>query len=186
MKIIVGLGNPGKKYQDTPHNVGFSLIDGLAVSSVWKRKGKSAIQQVNLDDFPVILAKPTTYMNLSGEAVRSLISYYKLAQEDLIVVVDDANLDLGIVRIRRRGSDGGHKGLQSIIQYCGTEFTRIRIGVGKCPIDMDLSDFVLRKLKRNDARVIRQIKGHFKEIITEGLRHGWEKAASKYNKSYFS
>jgi PTH1 family peptidyl-tRNA hydrolase len=186
MKIIVGLGNPGKKYDNTPHNVGFSLVDKLAESSVWKKDKKSLTQRTIISGMPVLLAKPTTYMNLSGDAVQALSSFYKIPVSDLVVVVDDASLNLGAIRIRIKGSHGGHNGLKSIIQHFGINFVRIKIGVGICPTGRDLSDHVLKRLNKNELVEITELGTFFAEIIEYGLKYGWEKAASKYNRSTIS
>jgi PTH1 family peptidyl-tRNA hydrolase len=186
MKILLGLGNPCRKYQNTPHNVGFYLIDSMAKFLKWRRDKRSLTQKITLGCFPVLLAKPTTYVNLSGEAVHALLSFYKIPLNDLIVVVDDANLNLGAIRIRPKGSDGGHKGLKSIIQHCGSDFARIRIGVGPCPPEMDLSYYVLKKLNKEQASVIDNIKSCFNELVIYGLEHGWKDAATKYNRTSHS
>ncbi len=138
MKLIVGLGNPGPEYSDTRHNLGFKVVEELArryrvkLRSDTKRKARIA-KIVDLGD-GVLVAQPTTFMNLSGWAVRDVASFHKVTSPDLLVVVDDADLPLGRLRIRRRGSAGGHNGLKSVIQELGTvEFPRLRIGVGRQP-----------------------------------------------------
>ena len=138
MKLIVGLGNPGQEYSDTRHNLGFKVVEELArryrvkLRNDTKRKARVA-KIVDIGD-GVLVAQPTTFMNLSGWAVRDVASFHKVASPDLLVVVDDADLPLGRLRIRRRGSAGGHNGLKSVIQELGTvEFPRLRIGVGRQP-----------------------------------------------------
>lgn len=183
MNIILGLGNPGKKYHNTPHNTGFFLVDGLARTPRWKKEEKALTQSTTMGGFPVLLAKPTTYVNLSGKAARSLLFGYRLSLNKLVVIVDDANLNLGGIRIRQKGSDGGHNGLKSIIENCGSNFTRIRIGIGKCPLGIELSDFVLRKFNKEEASVLLHINSFFNELIQYGLEYGWTMAASKYNRT---
>ena len=159
MYIIVGLGNPTRKYEGTKHNVGFDTIDylvdeyGIPSSGLGHKamygKGMIAGQKV-------ILAKPMTYMNLSGESVRELVNYYKIdPEEELIVVYDDISLDVGHLRIRTKGSAGGHNGIKNIIAHLGTqEFPRIKIGVGAKPPRMDLADYVLSRFSAEDRRVM--------------------------------
>jgi len=159
MKLIIGLGNPGKEYAWTRHNVGFMVIDqiikDLKLSELKleeKRKAETTTSGEGRDK--ILLAKPQTFMNLSGEAVGALLRFYKIRPQNLIVIVDDVNLELGDVRVRERGSAGGHNGLKSIIQVLGTnEFKRIRIGVDwdkRMPMDK----YVLGKFKIGERRLI--------------------------------
>lgn len=159
MYIIVGLGNPGSTYQNTKHNIGFDVIDKLAEQyniSVTQKKHKALIGKGNIDGYPVLLVKPQTFMNLSGESVRSVLDFYKLnIQEELIIIYDDISLDLGQIRVRQKGSAGGHNGVKSIIAHLNTEeFSRIKVGVGEKPKFMDLADYVLSyfsKAERKEA-----------------------------------
>ena len=158
MHIIVGLGNPTKEYQNTRHNIGFETIDKLADRfsiAVLEKKHKALIGKGMINGEKVILAKPQTYMNLSGESVRELIDYYKVDEEtDLIVIYDDISLDVGQLRIRKKGSAGGHNGIKSIIQHLGHDrFPRIKMGVGEKPKGYDLADYVLGHFKKEE-RVI--------------------------------
>ncbi len=158
MHIIVGLGNPTKEYQNTRHNIGFETIDKLADRfsiTVLEKKHKALIGKGIINGEKVILAKPQTYMNLSGESVRELIDYYKVDEEtELIVIYDDISLDVGQLRIRKKGSAGGHNGIKSIIQHLGTDtFPRIKMGVGEKPKGYDLADYVLGHFKKEE-RVI--------------------------------
>lgn len=154
MKLIVGLGNPTAKYEKTRHNVGFEVIDELAEQynitvDIVKHKGlygKGKIQGQS-----VILLKPMTFMNLSGESVVAVANYYKIAPEDIIVIYDDINLDVGRLRIREKGSAGGHNGIKNIIAHLGTDtFPRIRVGVGMKPPRMDLADYVLSRFSKEE------------------------------------
>ena len=182
MYLIVGIGNPGQQYTNTPHNIGFSLIDLLANSDKWKKDKHSLIQKTNLDAYTLVLCKPITYVNLSGEAVLSAQSYYKIPAENTVVVSDDVNLPLGSIRIRRGGSHGGHNGLKNIIQHCGENFVRIRIGVGLCPPDLDLSDYVLHQMDFAERKALEDVHKLIREIILCGIKTGWEKCASGYNR----
>ena len=172
MYIIAGLGNPGQPYEGTRHNAGFDVIDVLAEAyniSVDYRKNRALIGKGIIEGQKVILAKPQTYMNLSGESIRGLVDYYKVDEEsELIVIYDDVSLDPGQIRIRKKGSAGGHNGIKSIIAHLGTEvFPRVKVGVGQKPRQYDLADYVL---------------GHFsseeREQMAEGYRHAAE--AVKY------
>ncbi len=172
MYIIAGLGNPGQPYEGTRHNAGFDVIDVLAREyniSVDYRKNRALIGKGIIEGRKVILAKPQTYMNLSGESIRGLVDYYKADEEsELIVIYDDVSLDPGQIRIRKKGSAGGHNGIKSIIAHLGTEvFPRVKVGVGQKPRQYNLADYVL---------------GHFsgeeRERMAEGYRHAAE--AVKY------
>jgi len=158
MHIIVGLGNPTKEYQNTRHNIGFDVIDKLADAfsiSVLEKKHKALIGKGIINGEKVILAKPQTYMNLSGESVRELIDYYKIEETELIVIYDDISLDVGQLRIRKKGSAGGHNGIKSIIQHLGTDvFPRIKMGVGEKPKGYDLADYVLGHFKKEERAVM--------------------------------
>ena len=148
MYVIVGLGNPDRKYLKTRHNIGFDVIDAIAEKNdivVGEKKHKAVIGKGLVAGQKVVLVKPLTYMNLSGESVRSVIDFYKVDEKtELIVISDDINLDMGQLRIRKRGSDGGHNGLKNIIMHLGhNEFIRVRMGVGEKPPKMDLADYVL-------------------------------------------
>ena len=165
MFLIVGLGNPTNEYSGTRHNVGFDVIDAIADKyniAVTERKNRAFCGKGIIEGQKVILAKPQTYMNLSGESVRGLVDFYKMdIGTEVIVIYDDVSLDVGQLRIRKKGSAGGHNGIKSIIQHLGTtEFLRIKVGVGEKPKNYDLADYVL---------------GHFskaeKEIMSEGYQN---------------
>ena len=154
-KLIVGLGNPGKHYENTRHNVGFMALDRLAQSAgaVWKRKGKSLLCECP-GATKLILLKPQTYMNLSGEAVREVCDYYKIATVDVLVVFDDLDLPPGQVKARLKGSAGGHNGVKSIIDQLGSsEFSRIKIGIGKAPSGWQGKDWVLSCFSETDQKM---------------------------------
>ncbi len=153
MKIIVGLGNPGKEYEKTRHNAGFLAVDRVADKlqcAIVQKKFKALVGSVKVNGENVIVVKPQTFMNLSGEAVREVMDYYKAGMEDLIVLSDDLDLPIGRIRIRGSGSDGGQRGLRSIIQNLQSNaFARIRIGIGKDK-QIDTKDYVLGKISASD------------------------------------
>ncbi len=166
MFIIAGLGNPKKEYDNTRHNIGFQLVDYLADKyhiSVMDVKHKALVGKGMINGHKVILVKPITFMNLSGESIKPIADYYKIdLSTELIIVSDDISLPLGQIRIRKRGSAGGHNGLKNIIQQLGSEeFQRIRIGVGEKPKGYDLADYVL---------------GHFSKEEQPFMKEGIEKA----------
>ncbi len=151
MKLVVGLGNPGPKYAGTRHNAGFAVIFEMARR--WNTEGKqdprfnAMVAEARVGSDKVLLVQPLTFMNLSGRTVQSMVNFYKIAPEDIIVVSDDADLPVGSVRIRKKGSAGGQKGLQNIIEMLGTaEIPRVRLGVGSRPPQWDMADWVLSKV----------------------------------------
>ena len=155
MYIIAGLGNPGKQYAQTRHNVGFDTIDILADKyniSVDTKKHKALCGKGMIEGQKVVLAKPQTFMNLSGESVRELVDFYKIdPEEELLVIYDDISLEVGQLRIRRKGSAGGHNGIKNIIANLGSSvFPRIKVGVGEKPKGYDLADYVLGKFSKED------------------------------------
>ena len=158
MHIIVGLGHPTRQYEGTRHNVGFETIDKIAREygiSVDTKKHKALIGRGMIGFEKVILAKPQTYMNLSGESVRELMDFYKVEPEQIIIIYDDVSLAVGQLRIRERGSAGGHNGIKSIIAHMGTQaFPRIRVGVGEKPKEWDLADYVLGRYGSEDRKIM--------------------------------
>ncbi len=159
MYIIVGLGNPGRDYKNTRHNIGFDVIDKLAKQEhidVLEKKHKALIGKGYVAGVKCILAKPQTYMNLSGESVRELVDYYKAdAQTELIVISDDISLEPGQIRIRKKGSAGGHNGLKNIISHLGGDtFVRVKMGVGEKPKGYDLADYVLGHFTKEECAVM--------------------------------
>lgn len=185
MKIIAGLGNPGAKYAGTRHNVGFSVIDELAERhkiSMSAGKHKAIMGKGIIDGEKVILAMPQTYMNLSGESVRALMDFYKCTPEDLIVVYDDIDLDVGKLRIREKGSAGGHNGMKNIIFHTGSqEFVRIRVGVGKKPDRMDLADYVLSRFDKDELPFMRESCTKACEAVETILSDGAVAAMNRFN-----
>ena len=185
MYIIVGLGNPTDKYARTRHNVGFDTIDyiadkyGIAMDFM---KHKAICGKGIIEGEKVILDKPMTYMNLSGESVRELVDYYKCDPDDIIVIYDDISLDVGKRRIRTKGSAGGHNGIKNIIAHLGTqEFTRIKIGVGEKPKQMDLADYVLGRFSEAERPVIREGVDRACKAVEMIISNGPDKAMNEFN-----
>lgn len=156
MFLIVGLGNPGSQYEDTRHNIGFKVVDNIAKEyniEINRQKFKGMCGEGFINGEKVILLKPTTYMNLSGESVREIVDFYKLSNEDVLVIYDDISLDVGRLRIREKGSAGGHNGIKSIIAHLGTDiFPRIKVGVGQP--NVDLVNYVLGKFTKEEMEVL--------------------------------
>lgn len=187
MYIIAGLGNPGKEYANTRHNIGFDVIDVIAEKeniSVIEKKHKALIGKGYIAGRKVILAKPCTYMNLSGESVRELIDYYKVDEEtELIVVSDDISLDVGQLRIRKKGSAGGHNGLKNIIQHLGHDnFHRIKVGVGEKPKGYDLADYVLGHFTSGERKIMNETAKLAAEAVETIIGEGADEAMNLYNK----
>ena len=161
MFVIVGLGNPEKKYEGTRHNIGFAVIDALADKyniSIKDKKHKALCGTGVIEGVKVMLVKPLTYMNISGDSVADVMNFYKLdPEEDMLVVYDDISLAPGNIRVRKKGSAGGHNGIKSIIARCGTQnFMRVRVGVGEKPEGWDLADHVLGHFSDEDSRLVRE------------------------------
>ena len=186
MKLIVGLGNPGQEYEMTRHNLGFMLIDRLFERAGGRRfrpESSAKVAEVTLAGRRVILAKPQTYMNLSGDAVRPLLDRYGEADPgNLIVASDDVALPFGMIRVRARGSAGGQKGLKSIIERLGTqEFARVRLGVKPDhPVD-DLSNFVLSPIRRRDREELEETVDRAADAVEMILTEGVERAMARFN-----
>lgn len=185
MKMIAGLGNPGAEYAQTKHNVGFMLVDALADrlnAPAWKEDFFSAVTEVRIGGEKVFLVKPLTYMNNSGEAVGSMLSYYKMTADDLTVVHDDMDIPAGTVRIRKKGSSGGHNGIKSIIAHVGGEnFARVRIGVGRPPAGWTVINHVLAPFLAEDAPKIREAIGYLLPAVECIVTDGVELAMNRYN-----
>jgi PTH1 family peptidyl-tRNA hydrolase len=187
VKLIVGLGNPGREYAATRHNIGFMVVDRLAHKlglAVEKKKFNALLGQGQIRSEKVLLAKPQTYMNLSGEAVTALLNWYKLGPADLIVIFDDLDLPPGKLRIRPEGSSGGHKGMESIILALGTDgFPRLRIGVGRPEIpDFDSANYVLSRLTAGEVKIFEEAVNLAVDAICCLVGEGLETAMNEYNK----
>lgn len=187
MYIIAGLGNPGKDYKNTRHNIGFDVIDVIAEKhniSVIEKKHKAIIGKGVIDGCKVILVKPQTYMNLSGESIREAVDYYKVDPEsELIIISDDISLNPGNIRIRKKGSAGGHNGLKSIIQHLGTDgFMRVKMGVGEKPKGYDLADYVLGHFTGEERKVMDEAAKSAEEAIRLMMQDNVDEAMNKFNK----
>lgn len=186
MYIIAGLGNPTKKYEHTRHNMGFEVIDKLAGKHAIKMKRSrftALVGKGEIAGVPVILVKPQTFMNLSGEAVGRIVKYYKANPEkDLVVIYDDTDLDVGKLRIKAHGSAGGHNGMKSIIAHLGSEaFARIRIGIGKRDADADMVDFVLGRFDSEDKKQIDTAIEDAADAVEAILTEGIDRAMNRFN-----
>ena len=186
MFIIAGLGNPGKDYKNTRHNIGFDVIDLIAEKhniSVIEKKHKAIIGKGVIDGYKVILVKPQTYMNLSGESLREIIDYYKVDPEsELIVISDDISLNPGNIRIRKKGSAGGHNGLKSIIQHLGTDaFMRVKMGVGEKPKGYDLADYVLGHFTGDERKIMDEAAKSAEEAVRLMMQGDTDTAMNKFN-----
>ena len=184
--VIAGLGNPGREYAETKHNVGFCVIDRLAEKyhiDVTKFKQKALIGDGTINGKRVLLVKPQTFMNLSGESIREIIDYYKVdPQSELVVVCDDISLELGQLRIRKKGSAGGHNGLKNIIAQLGTDgFARIKMGVGNKPEGYDLADYVLGHFTGAERKIMDESIGYAVDAAVTMLEKGPDEAMNRFN-----
>ena len=185
MKLIVGLGNIGPKYTFTRHNVGFMLADSIAINNNLNFRENSRLKcfMANLrngvDDYLII--KPTTFMNLSGEAVRAVVDYYKISLDDILIVYDDLSLDLGKIRFRANGSDGGHNGIKSVIQHLGTKnIARLKIGIGPQP-SLPSEVFVLQNFSKEELDILKDTLVKAKEGINSYFKEGIAITQNKFN-----
>ena len=185
MKLVVGLGNPGKAYARARHNVGFRCIDSIgrdASIPVSERRQLAVIGQGLLEGEEVVLAKPRTFMNHSGEALSYLISRFHTPLQDLLVIYDDMDLPLGKIRIRPSGSAGGHRGVESIMGALKSpEFSRIRIGIGRPPTGMDEVEFVLGAFTAEESPLIAEAVATARNAVADMIGHGMEWAMNRYN-----
>ncbi len=181
MKLIVGLGNPGMEYVHTRHNVGFDIVNMFAKKQGFKfsRKGKAMVSENNINGEKVILLKPLTFMNLSGEAVARIMNNYNVSPEDMIVVCDDMDLPLGKLRIRRKGSGGGHNGLKNIIDCIKSDnFCRMRVGIGR---EEDTINYVLSRFSRSDRKVMEESFEKAVNALEALLTETVDKVMNDYN-----
>ena len=186
MYLIIGLGNPTREYAGTRHNIGFSVIQRLADElniDLNVKQHKAICGKGYIGGEKVLLMEPQTYMNLSGEAVRAAVDFYKLSNEDLIVIYDDISLDVGGLRIRKKGSAGGHNGIKNIIAHLGTdEFARIKVGVGNKPQGWDLADYVLGRFPEAELETVRESVKCAAEACQCMINEGIDVAMNQYNK----
>lgn len=185
MYLIAGLGNPTKEYDKTRHNVGFSVIDVLADRyriDISEKKHKALCGRGVIEGQKVLLLKPQTFMNLSGESIRAAADYYKIEPEEMIVIYDDISLDPGQLRIRLKGSAGGHNGIKNIIANLGTQdFPRIKVGVGAKPPRMDLADYVLSRFVAGEQKLMEEAFGEAAEAAVMMMTDGAERAMNHFN-----
>jgi PTH1 family peptidyl-tRNA hydrolase len=185
MKLVVGLGNPGKKYAGTRHNIGFVVVEACAKWSGdagWRERFNSQCCEVRVGDEVILLACPQTYMNLSGAAIRLMVGFFKLTPADLLVVCDDMNLPVGKLRLRVEGSAGGQKGLQNTIDQLGTtQFSRLRVGVGRPPEFQDPADYVLGKFGADDKEMMESAVGRSVEAVRLWVEKGATAAMNRIN-----
>lgn len=184
MRLIVGLGNPGRKYAGSRHNVGFQCLDRLAEAwglSFGRRKHKALLAQGQMAGLQVVLAKPQTFMNLSGQSVKPLAHFYRVCPEDILVIYDDLDLPLGKIRLRPEGGSGGHKGMKSIIEQLGTNgFPRLRLGIGR-PTHGDPVDYVLSDFALDEQIALEQAYERAVPAVELWLTEGIAAAMNRYN-----
>lgn len=185
MKLVVGLGNPGRRYDGTRHNIGYAVLAELANkfgATPPRAKFQGAVVEAEIAGEKVLLLSPTTYMNLSGASVQEAKSFYKLENENLLVICDDMNLPVGKLRFRSRGSSGGQKGLEDIVRRLATEdFPRLRIGVGAAPEGWNWADYVLSKFNTEESPVVKSAIASSVEAVTNWIRNGIEFCMNQYN-----
>ena len=186
MFVIIGLGNPGKKYENTRHNAGFLALDALADKygiSISEKKHKALCGSGVVEGNKVLLVKPQTFMNVSGESVRSVMDFYKIdPEEDMLVIYDDISLAPGNIRIRKKGSAGGHNGIKSIIAHIGTQnFMRIKVGVGEKPSGWDLADYVLGHFSDEDNTKLKEIMPDIIQAAALMVQGDVDKAMNDFN-----
>lgn len=181
MKIIVGLGNPGKEYINTRHNVGYLVVDNYVGDEKWKEKHQALYCEKKINGEKIIFVKPLTYMNLSGNAVRQFMTFYDVDIEDLFVIQDDLDLPVGTYKLKKNSSAGGHNGIKSIIQSVGSnEFTRLKIGISNDK-SMDTKDYVLGRLSKKELEELDNLQSTFNKIINCYIKEGIDRAMNIYN-----
>lgn len=187
MKLVVGLGNPGKKYEGTRHNLGFRIIDRIARANqvaIKKKRCDALVGEWLNDGERVLLAKPQGFMNRSGESVQALLAHFRSTTEDLIVIYDDLDLAFGRIRIRPTGGAGGHRGVFSIMESLGEAgFYRVRVGIGRPPIGVDPLDFVLEDFTLPELDQLDEVVSRAAQAVTSLLREGAQRAMEQYNRA---
>lgn len=185
MHLIIGLGNPEEEYSNTRHNMGFNTINKLAEQykiEVSKKKFKGIYGVGTIEKEKIILLKPQTYMNLSGESIREAIDFYKIKKEEIIIIYDDIDIESGIIKIRKKGGPGTHNGMKSVIQHIGTqEFTRVRIGIGSPENKEDLINYVIGPIPEKEKLKLEEGAILAKDAIIEIIKNGVDNAMNKYN-----
>jgi PTH1 family peptidyl-tRNA hydrolase len=185
MKLIVGLGNPGKQYEKTRHNIGFQVVDRLSEKldiPLTQAKFKGLFGSGHVRGEKVILLKPLTYMNLSGEAIRMVMDYFNISPEDIIVIYDDLDLPVGKIRLRQKGSAGGHNGIKSTIQHLGTqEFNRIRVGIARPQNGQSVTDYVLSNFSGEEQEIINEVVNRCAEACEAALEKPFLQVMNEFN-----
>lgn len=182
--LIVGLGNPGRDYKDNRHNIGFMAIDALAKAydaQLGRVKNKAILGDFRLGDHKIVLAKPQTYMNSSGDSVGPLANFYKVEPPHVMVIYDEIDLPFGTVRIREKGGSGGHNGMKSIINHLGNEFPRIRLGIGRPPGKMPVHAYVLQNFNQQEYETVREMLDTAVRAVETYIQDGVSLAMSKHN-----
>ena len=183
MYLIVGLGNPEEDYSNTRHNMGFDTINKISKEydiEVNKKKFKGLYGTGMIEGEKVILLKPQTFMNLSGESVKEVVDFYKIEHNDIIVIYDDMDVDLGTIKIRKKGGPGSHNGMKSVVQYLGTDFARIRVGIGK-PEDEDFIRYVIGPIPEEEKEMLDKSTTTAKDAVVEIIKSGVDNAMNKFN-----
>jgi len=185
--LLIGLGNPGREYKDTRHNFGFMLIDRIAVrlnARGMKVQSKAIVMNTTHEDRKLILAKPQTFMNLSGQSVQGLAHFYKIPFANMMILSDDLDIPFGTIRIRGAGGPGGQRGLSSILEKLGTkEVPRLRLGIGRPPGRMDPAAYVLQSFSRDEMQTLSEVLDHGAEAVLAFVTHGLNKAMNEFNGS---
>ena len=183
--LLIGLGNPGREYKDTRHNVGFMLIDRIAVrlnARGMKVQSKAIVMTSAYEERKLILTKPQTFMNLSGQSVQGLAHFYKLPFANMMILSDDLDIPFGTIRIRASGGPGGQRGLSSILEKLGTkEVPRLRLGIGRPPGRMDPAAYVLQNFSRDEMQTLSEVLDHGVEAVLAYVTHGLNKAMNEFN-----
>src|SRR5512143_3464283 len=183
--LLIGLGNPGREYKDTRHNFGFMLIDRIAVrlnARGMKVQSKAIVMNTTHEDRKLILAKPQTFMNLSGQSVQGLLHFYKIPLTNFMVLSDDLDIPFGTIRIRAAGGPGGQRGMWSIIENLGTkEFPRLRLGIGPPPGRMEPADYVLQNFSKDEQQTLSEVLDHAAQAVFAFVTHGLNKAMNEFN-----
>jgi len=183
--LLIGLGNPGREYKDTRHNFGFMLIDRIAVrlnARGMKVQSKAIVMNTNHEERKLILAKPQTFMNLSGQSVQGLAHFYKVPFTNMMILSDDLDIPFGTIRIRGSGGPGGQRGLSSILEKLGTkDVPRLRLGIGRPPGRMDPAAYVLQSFSRDEMQTLSEVLDHGAEAVLAFVTHGLNKAMNEYN-----
>jgi peptidyl-tRNA hydrolase, PTH1 family len=185
--LLIGLGNPGREYKDTRHNFGFMLIDRIAVrlnARGMKVQSKAIVMNTTHEDRKLILAKPQTFMNLSGQSVQGLVHFYKIPLTNVMILSDDLDIPFGTIRIRASGGPGGQRGLSSILESLGTkDVPRMRLGIGRPPGRMDAAAYVLQNFSRDEMQTLSEVLDHGAEAVFAFVVHGLNKSMNEYNGS---